>query len=48
MTWSTSDVTRWTAPTPDRFCLSKLLVSYDTDLEKDLAHAALNDEQADA
>ena len=33
--------------TLDRFCLSKLLVSYDTDLEKDLAHAALNDEQAD-
>jgi len=34
--------------TLDRFCLSKLLVSYDTDLESDLAHAALDAASADA
>ena len=34
--------------TLDRFCLSKLLVSYDTDLESDLAHAALDTASADA
>jgi cobaltochelatase CobS len=34
--------------TLDRFCLSKLLVSYDTDLESDLAHAALDAANADA
>ncbi len=34
--------------TLDRFCLSKMLVSYDTDLESDLAHAALDAANADA